>query len=298
MDLTDFFSKQRLFPYKDYSLTGRTYYGGIVYIDLELYSDDAITHTQAMPMIALNSSTARISIAIKQMIAEKEQLFSSTGYSNIVQALQDLHAQPWQNIDELGLIDTKNIRKKRGPLYIADDSHKAARRLMTHISLDAELIRAHRELLPLFRQFAWIITASLQDTLANTYGYYSQDDKYVNSKEAVSIVNTFQVAYAEDVNVNLHQVLDTCLEVTENIRQQKVFDHFMDELKQISYYDYSDLAPNIERTYENTHIFIGAKGWQELAKQENYELLLKHLSIEVKFGRNKVSQKFVIQQLS
>jgi hypothetical protein len=288
-----FLYDHHLFSQLDYSLTGKMYYGGIVYIDIELYTDVAVALADAIPTLAIDLSERTISIAASQILAEKEEPLGGTGYDNVKRALEDLHKEPWQNIDEVELVDTKKIRKKTGSFYIAEGKMLPARKLTTSIFLDGQFAASHRELLPLFRQFALLITSSLQGVLADTYGYFSHDDAYKDRGTVVGVMNTFKVANGNDLEVDLSDTLTTCLEVVSDLQQYKAFGRYMDELREISHYNYPDSAPNIEKSYEDTLIFIGPKGWQKIATRENYELLIKHMSIEVKFGRNKVSHALV-----
>ena len=75
--------QHHLFPRLDYSVDGTTYYGGIVHVDVELYTNAAIALTdQIIPLdITLNETT--IFTATKQLLAEKEEPFDSAGYDNV-----------------------------------------------------------------------------------------------------------------------------------------------------------------------------------------------------------------------
>lgn len=96
------------------------YYGGIICIDIELYTEAAITLSDNLPTLAIELNEETISIAATQILAEKEEPIGGTGYDNVRRALEDLHKQPWQNIDDIALIDTKKIRKKTDPFYIVE----------------------------------------------------------------------------------------------------------------------------------------------------------------------------------
>lgn len=288
--LTAFLHERRLFPHLDYSLTGKMYYGGVLFVDIEFYTNKAMRVYDEIASLPIRLNDEILSTAIRQMIAEKETLFLSTGYEAIKQALELLHAETWQNIDEVKQLDTKNIRKKRGSFYLADSTARPARKLTIGVFLDAAFATSHRAQIPLFRQFAWLITASLQEVLANTYGYYSLDDAYSDTKDVIGITNRFNVAYADDQNVDISDILTTSLEVIHTLRDYDAFDRLAQELHETSYRDRPASAPNLEKNYEDIHIFIGSKGWQEIAGKENYALLLEHMSIEVRFGRSKVSE--------
>jgi hypothetical protein len=288
-----FLYEHHLFPRLDYSLTGKMYHGGIVYIDIDLYTDAAIVLSDSLPTLAIELSEETISIAATQILAEKEEPIGGTGYDSVKQALEDIHKQPWQNIDEVELVDTKSIRKKTGSFYIAEGKPLPARKLTVGIFLDGQFAVSHRELLPLFRQFAWLISTSFQGVLADTYGYFNYDDVYKDQGAAIGVLNVFKVANANSSDVDLPKIVATCLEIIGDLQRYGAFKRYMGELSKTSYYNHSSLAPNLEKNYEDTLIFIGARGWQKIATNENYELLLKYMLIEVKFGRDKVSRSLV-----
>lgn len=289
------FYKHHLFPDLDYSIAGKTYYSGIISVEIELYSERAITLSSAISTLAIDLNETTISIAASQILAEKEEPLASIGYDDVKQALESLHAQAWRKIDNIELIDAKNIRKKTGPFYVAEGKSRPAQKLTTGVLLDVKFARAHRELLPLFRQFAWLITASLQGVLADTYGYFSFEDTYKDSSTMQGVVNTFKVGDADDIVVDLPDILETCFDVVRELQQHNAFGRYMTDLRKTSYSHHPGLAPNIEKLYEDTLIFIGSKGWQNLASDKNYRLLLKHMSIEVKFGRKRLSRNLAQQ---
>jgi hypothetical protein len=145
-----FFYKDHLFQHLDYSLTAKTYQGGVVYVGLELYTDDAISLARQIPTLAIKLNQTTISTAASQLLAEKEVPFDNAGYDKVEHALQELHTKPWQNIDDITLIDTKGIRRKAHPFYIVEGKSLPSRKLMTGLLLDTDFAKLHRELLPLF----------------------------------------------------------------------------------------------------------------------------------------------------
>lgn len=290
MHIEELFYNEHLFQYLDYSLVGKTYHGSVVYIDLELYTEDAITLANKVSTLPITLNEKVLLTAMTQLLAEEEEPLGSTGYDNVKRALEALHEQPWKNVDDIELVDAKNIRKKTGPFYIAKGKARRARKLTTSILFDPDFATSHRELLPLFRQFAWLILSTLQSTLPEVYGYYSFKDEYKNTKKTIGLLATFKVADADDVEVDIPDTLETCLKVVHDLKQYDVFTRYMDELRKTSHYNNPNLAPNLEKNYEDTSIFIGPKGWQKIATNENCELLLKHMSIEVQFGRQQATQ--------
>jgi hypothetical protein len=227
------FYERHLFPQLDYSLNGETYYGGIVYIAIELYSEDAVALADAIPTLPIELNEETITTAATQILAEKEEPLASTGYDDVKRALEELHAQPWRNIDDIELIDAKSIRKKIGSFYIAEGKPLPARKLTAGVMLDAKFAKAYRELLPLFRQLAWLIISSLQGTLADTYGYYSFEDVYKDTKNTTGVFNIFKVGNANDIEIDISEILETCLEVVRDLKQYDVFGRYMNELRTV-----------------------------------------------------------------
>lgn len=291
--ITTLFYENHLFQHLDYSLVGKTYHGGVIYIDLELYTKAAISFADQISTLDIRLNKTTMSAAASELLAEVQAPLGGAGYNKVKQALKDLHRQPWQNIDDVALIDTKTIRRKAQPFYIVEGKSLPSRKLTVGILLDMNFARSHRELLPLFRQFAWFVTGNLQDVLANKYAYYSLIDAYKNTRQMIGLFNTFKVAHVHDTDVDLPDNLETCLKVVSDLQQHDSFNRYMTELRATSYYNHPSLAVNLEKNYEDTLIFIGPKGWQQIAIAENCELLLKHMSIELKFGREKVSEVLI-----
>lgn len=288
MHMSKFFREHGLFPYLDYSLDGKTYHGGVIVVDIELYSDKAIELSTELPEASTTFNKDTVLLALSQLVAEKQEPFGSESYDVLEKALYNIDKQPWQPIDTVGLIDTKRQRRQAGPLYITDGAPLPAHKLITSVLLDTEFAKTHRNLLPLFRQLAWLIVASLQETIANTHGYYSFDDKYVSNTKTIAIRNIFNVANTREVDIDVTEVAETCTQTIKDLQRAYVFEKFLIELQNTSYYERSQLSPNIERTYEDTLILVGSKGWQELASEANYHTLLEHMSVEVKSGRQKI----------
>ncbi|HWZ65643.1 MAG TPA: hypothetical protein VNX65_02475 [Patescibacteria group bacterium] len=291
--IEELFYKKHLFQYLDYSLVGKTLYG-TAYLDLELYAEPAIILAKEIPNLTIRLDKDNIAIAASQILAEEEAPLSSLGYETVRQALIDLHNQTWQNADNIELIDTKKVRKTTRPaFYIAEGKSLPARKLQFGVTLNKDFVIQHRVLIPLFRQFAWLIMYNIHGALSDRYGYYSTRENFKSTKKVTGLFNAFKVADAYDNDVRLSNNLEACQEVIQSLRQYDAFTRHMSVLRNISYYNRPNLAPSFEENYEDTHILIGPKGWQKIATQENYELLMKHMSIELKFGHKKVSQRIV-----
>ena len=103
MHITTFFDKNALFPQLDYSLNGKTYHGGIIVVDIELYTFAAIKIASQIAGLEIDINETTLKTALSQILAENEEYIESTGYEQIANALTDIQRQPWQDIDAMTL---------------------------------------------------------------------------------------------------------------------------------------------------------------------------------------------------
>jgi len=279
----ELFSNNDLFPYLDYSLVGKTYYGGIIYIDLELYSNAAILLAANISSLDIKTDEAIISVAVDQLMAEKDSIFHSQGYEKVKEALRELHDVSWQDIDTVNLIDVKIFRRVKQPFYLSHVTNKKASNFTLGIILDSDFASSYSELLPLFRQVAWFITVVLQEKLSSSCGYYSFTDEFIRNKRITGQYNTFKVAYITEVNIN--QNLEVCKKAIHKLFEHNAFSRFMSDLRNVSYYTDSYIAPNLEKNYEDTLMVIGSLGWQSIATDKNCDSILKHMTISLKCNK-------------
>lgn len=282
-----------LFPHLDYKLTGRAYQRGVVYISVQSYTEEAETLASRISTLETPLNQDAISTAASQLIAEKEYAFDGQGYDAVKQTLEELDVQPWQNLDTTDIIDTIKVRRKAQPFYIAEELPLAARKLTVDVSLNVDFAVAHRDLLPLFRQLTLLASMTLQNVLSDKYGYYSKSDDYEENKQTVGISNIFKVPNGADVDIEDN--LATCQKVIGDLQHHDAFSRLTNELSEISLYYEPDCAPNPENTFVNTGIIIGAEGWKRTATVENCELLLKNMSIEIKYGRDTSNRKSLFE---
>lgn len=285
------FYRQHMFQHLDYFLVGRTYYNGIVYIDLTLHTDSATRAANQVSALDIRLDNEAIGIAASQLIAEKEEPFSGKGIDAVRQALEELHHRPWQPLDDVGVIDPISVRRKPGVLYIAEGKSLPARKLTTSIKLDAAFAVDHRELLPLFRQFAWLVTENLQTVLADEFGFFSFDDTFKSTKKRIELTNIFKVPNGDDAA--LDDVVRSCKTLVQDLRRYNAFMRLTHDLTRYTHFHQSYLLPHPENNLVDTGILIGTKGWKQTATEANCSLLLKHMSIEVRYGRERVTRSLL-----
>lgn len=285
--LEQFFFSHKVYPYLDYKLTGRTYYGGVIYIECIFYTEKAAVLADQISTITPDFSEDSIYTHFSQIIAEHHKPFSGLGIEKITEELMALQNKPWEPIDSYQYTDFKSLRTKTGPVYIAEGKEWNPKKVHTTLSLSMSGEANNRALLPLFRQLTLFINASLQSAIPFAFGYFSHDDTFTVKPRQATFTNTYYVD--KDQDVYLEEVGNTVMELIRNVLAQDTLERFLNEFQTISYKDRPFSAPDIGATYEETLFLVGAKGWREIATHQNIHNILNHMSVSVRHGSNRVS---------
>lgn len=284
----NFFRDHGLHPYLDYNVHGQSFPRGIIYIEVDFYTDAARSLAKEIPQLNIDLQFETVTIGVSQIIAEKEQSMDGLGYEAIRRALTELHEQPWQYIDDVHILDTGKVRMKSGALFAIKGRLAPARKLQTAVSLDAPFMSSSRELLPLFHGLAALILERLQIDIVAAFGYYSTELLDEFTSRSARRISIFKVPGGS--HVELDDVSSIVSDALETLEDDKAFERFVTELRKVSHDDAPELLPSSARIYEDTSVLVGAQGWRKLATSENCRLLLKHMSIELTYGRKRATQ--------
>lgn len=241
--------------------------------------------SRKIPKLKCNISDDPLVTGITQVLAEYEQPVVCKDFEQLKTQLAEIDSKEWINLDEFNVIDTFYQRKAYPIFYIAKGM-LPARKLALSIQLNPNFINSDRKLLPLFKEIAALLIDNLEEALANKFGYYSSDYEFDNSKNSIKLTNVFKVANANDPYFEL--CFKAALEIVKQLKNANVVSNFTKILGSTHYHNDSGYPPNPIRICDETSVVIGEKGWQELATQYNLEALLKHMSLELKFGRKKL----------
>lgn len=289
MRIDELFHSHNLFPHLDFALYGKMYHGGVLVIDVELYTTEAVSLIDDIKTLDVDLNQEIIMRTLSVMLAEMRQPIETTGYDSVVKGLSELQAQEWQTIDDLTMIDAKKIRRPAGPIYIIRGNTLPIFKVTSGVFIDREFASSNRELMPLFGQLARMIVSTWQGT-ANSLGLYSYDDEFTSNKQHEGLVNTFHAPRVRGVEIDVSEILEKSVADVQMLREAGAVERLVDELHRISYADHSDSAPGYERNYKDTLVFMGTKGWRQLATEKNCAALLKHMSIVVSVGRKKATR--------
>lgn len=87
-------------------------------IDHFFYTSEAAALADKISGLDISLDQETLIVAGTQIVAEKEQLFGGLGYEAIKKPLEELHRQPWHDIDDLELIDMKTFVGKLAHFFL------------------------------------------------------------------------------------------------------------------------------------------------------------------------------------
>ncbi len=234
--LKELFYEHKLYKYLDYALSGTTFNnGGLIEIDIELYTPRAIALSHLLQQQKISTNQAAVSTAFTQILAEEESSISTTGFEKVQKALVGLGKSAWQHIDDFDTFDAKAARQKRPPVYV-DYSHRLpTRKITTTLSLERQFAATHRELIPLFRHIAKLVTFTTQDQLALEHGYYNDEVTFRSTAQRTHIKSILKIANLANETVDLSRDMAHYQAICNRMYTTNAFKTLLDELRSTSY---------------------------------------------------------------
>ena len=285
IELTKLLCKKNLYIYLDYDIVGKTYNGGLVYLEINQYTNKRINMHRILSNLEIVFNDNIVALGISQLIAEKNAPFGSNGTEKIIVELERLHKSPWVMIDDFNIIDSTNIRRKNSPIYVAEG--KLPKQTKLHLSVVYDRTTQNSDvnhLTPLFRQLSYLIMSNLEELICNEFGYFGASNSFKNDKQTCKLTHTLQVGVSK-------VDLESCKNITQNLIESMVFDQtfkrLSHQLRSLSYKQTPHIAVNFEKNYEDTLVFIGSKGWKLVATSENIDTLLSNISFELSYGQQR-----------
>lgn len=275
--INELFYIDGLCPFVDYTLVRHDFSQGIIHLDLELHTEQAIELADEILTLDINVEHKILIQSLSQLIAQNEQPLNSIRYRAMKVELEKIHAQPWQDIDDAKLTDAANTPMVPGSLYVIEGDSFPATKLTTTVLISPDFAAQHRQLLPLFRQCALLVANSFTFDLNDFLGYYSEKLEYICTDQTISLSNSFKVAYDDEADPD--NVLRICRETLEYFHERDVFVRLTTELCSAS-------SPH--HALEATDARMTTRDWEKIATDKNCELILQHMSIEVKYEGRQV----------
>jgi len=287
MQLNALLRSKGLYSFLDYAITGKTYHGGMVYLQIDLYTKRRINIKKLVAKMAIKFDQATVSLGISQIIAEKGVMLGGNGYDKIITELEQLHKQSWVAIDDFDILDAKNIRRKSYPIYTTDQPVSNTKKLKLSINLNTN---RDRNMIPLFRQISHLILLNIENAVCDKFGYFACDNSFISDKHSTKLTHIFNVGAA---HIEPQAIANTALEIIQSMVKDRALVRFGSQLRSMSYAKKPLEATDFEKNYEDTLVFIGAKGWKSSASPDNISKVLNASSFELIYGKQNANTALI-----
>lgn len=278
--LHDFLFNKGLYAYLDFDIDARTYYKGIIFVDIYLYTPAAERYEDAVGAFEPDIDTKALNIATMQVMAEKTSAIKLQDATIRDIILRELQAQPWATYDMLESIDTRTIKKRTDGLILEHhDPRRFAKLVMTITNQDADNLRA--ELMPLYYFVSLLLRKNLDEPVANATHCYSKGDTFRAKGNSVSCRNIFTIGkkHATDLSTQVTVTEEVLASVRNNGFVEKIV-AFLRDTRMSRQFG----APNYDGQIDGPGIILGREGWKKIATTENVREALRSLTIRYTLG--------------
>ncbi len=285
--INQFFYDKGLFKYLDYTVAGTTWdNGGIIIINCDLYSKAAINLIDDIVQLRIQHEDGHknVSRALTQIVAEEAYTIYVSDSQIVLDELEMLNQQPWQNLDSFSTLDTKTIRQKSKPIYLTTQLQSKPRELKLSLVLDEPFAKDNRRLLPLFNVLSHILLYTLSDRVSATTGTYVK--KIGEPTKPTRLTSRLLVSRQEIALLDLQDISIVAHKTIEHAVNDQTLQRIVEEFSSVSYNLRPNEAPNTENMLRDCGILIGSKGWKDIATHENLSKLLSNMSMSIRFGKN------------
>lgn len=282
MYVTSALRSRGFYEYCDFDLVGKTYHGGLVALEYDRQSN--APNLESL-LETVHITDAAIDIAFSQITAEKGQRLTVTNRASLNEAVESLNRTKWIPVDMFGTLDAQSTRRRSGLIQISDTEPKL-HALKLSISLPLNALFGDRRLIPLFRQISHLIAVNLATLICDQFGGFAEENAFTVKKDQTFLSS--QIWFTSNRFPNPAQLKETVIELLGQMRKYSAYERLTSQLASMSYSNHSDDTVSFERNYEDTLVFMGSKGWSEVATTVNLSNLLENTEIIFSQGRSEV----------
>ncbi len=290
--LKEFFYENRVYKSLDLAMWGTTYeQAGVIELVCELYSKKAQKLANDIKNVHIDFEEAVITAQLQAIAAEESQRLHVSNKQDVLDELQKLDKQEWSHIEAIDFIDSKAFRRRNNPIYLTDRLAPPARKLLVEIKLDRIFLATHREMAPIFNVIARWLLLTCSDQVTIRHGLFGGE--LYGDYSSLRVTSELLVAGYGGVRVDIQEICSDIEHVVSAMTTRSMVARYANEFQSISYGNAPSLAPDTERLLVQAGVYMGERGWKLHATKENIENLLRHMSLELTFGRQKISVPLV-----
>lgn len=291
--LAAFFRNKHLYAYTDYNIDARTYYNGYVYIEIELYSKDAIEHEDILKTTSIVFDESTISGCLLQIMAEK---FVDVDYFDETIVLNTL--QLYATRDWVLNRNEKAISAMSSTVTTTEGLGFVKRRKSGFLTLQHVLkLNTHHTSLSrhdsnaIFAVVAKAIGNNLRDLIPNTSFCFTYKDTFKRRSIFASDTNFYRVdkRQATKLNDERSESLTLLVEMQKHEFVKKLAIFLLNAT------DESMMMPDEREVKRKTGRTISAAQWRELGTEANILRVIR--GVELTFELGKTRQKILLSDV-
>lgn len=266
-----------LFNYLDYDVSGFSYKSYIL-MELTAYNAHVRTIISASLPLSLAFENTNIKEAAYEVGIEHGKELKGD-VDKIRQALVNLDSQPWRRLDEIDCFDSRMVSKQ--PVIRLTNKLLSLRQLICRVTLSPKSAQ-DRQLWPLFHVVATALLSNLLPNINNDYHYYYQHTKHVYKNNVVHLDYIYNgwTAYRPHLTTEA----TACAQAIKRMIANNIIATLTNYLKNADYTKQHG-GPSCDDVANATGFLIGGAGWHKLADPKKIEDILKHTTIELRYGK-------------
>lgn len=278
--LRRYFHSHRLYAGLDYHIWAGTYSKGIIYFTIYLYTPEAVQHSDILLQRGLD--TKAYEQYTQQISLEENRLIEIKNRSKLNDELSRIDAAPWRSIDSLDVINAHDNAHARDILQPSDKPFRRSN-LHAEITIDGEgLLTAQPELLALFHQVSYFILDNMIAEVCRQTSAYSIKDTFYDYGSSAKLDNIFYI-YKPAYDIGTYTAI--VQNIAKEVVNPEILNKVIAKISTSSYEQGDFFAPDDNRIYQETGLFVGGSAWKQFASSGHIEAILPRISIGVRLGK-------------
>lgn len=272
-----------LFKWLDFSISGSTHeQGGVVVVDYQAYNEQAAEMIPVIKSFKTQINEQKVQTALQQIYAEEEYEVFISDQKKTLEELHSIASASWQDLDEIGAIDTRGLRRRAQPVYLTHDPAPQPTIVKISLELNQEFALDNRASVAVFATVARFILFSSAYNLATNTGSYNAD--IYSSNDGLRVTTELHFSGTPSL-LDKESISSDILSSIEHIKKHGGIERLSKDLRSVSYLDNSHKAPDFERTLLESGVLLGSKGWAENASTEKILEIIENSRLVVSVSR-------------
>ncbi len=285
MRVAEYFRSHGLFAYVDYFVNAKTYYSGVVLVELHLYTKRALPYVSILETIDIDLDEAAVSGAMLQIMAEKYADVAYYDQDSVIATLQKYHEAPWRIMNDSFSHDTESHVLHTDYFGLSPRSPRQFLQLRQDIRLEArDCDMVLETLLPLFAVVSKALGDSLREDIADSSYCYSYDDVFTHNAKQLRATNYYRIDKRQATSLT-HEA-----DIARRLSEIMVQSGWVERLA--SYLQHASMerpleAPDEQLILEHTGLVVGVQDWRRMGTFDNIRRILLHTSIDFRLNGTK-----------